>query len=167
LIQAGAELAPLPVSAISCEDAMANRTETDHVAHATTTVAASPERVWTALTDAEQIKQYMFGSTVTSDWKVGSPVTWKGEWNGKPYEDKGTVLRAEPGRLIEYTHFSPLTGEPDIPENYHTVTITLSPEGDGTRVDLAQTRNATEDARKHSEKNWNAMLEGLKKVASS
>ena len=146
---------------------MATNTRTDHVARVSTTIAAPADRVWDALTNAEKIKQYMFGATVTSDWKVGSPITWKGEMKGKPFEDKGRVRRVERGKLLEYTHFSPLAGEPDIPENYHTVTMKLSPDGNGTRVELDQTKNPTDDARKHSEENWNQMLAGLKKVVEA
>jgi uncharacterized protein YndB with AHSA1/START domain len=143
---------------------MATHTEGDHVAHATTTIAASADRVWDALTNPATIKQYMFGATVTSTWRVGDAITWKGEMKGKTYEDRGRILRSEPNRLIEYTHFSPMSGQPDAPENHHVVTVTLSPATNGTRVDLAQTKNPTDDARRHSEENWNQMLAGLKRA---
>lgn len=143
---------------------MAAAAETDHVAHATTTIAAPAQKVWDALTNPAAIKQYMMGATVASDWKVGSPITWRGEIKGKSFEDKGTIKRVEPGKLLEYTHFSPMSGETDSPENYHLVTVKLSPDGSGTRITLDQTKNATEDARKHSEENWNHMLAAMKKV---
>lgn len=143
---------------------MATQSNADHVARATTTISAPADRVWDALVNPETIKQYMMGATVTSDWKPGSPITWKGEYNGKAFEDKGRIVRVERGKSIEYTHYSPMTGQPDVPENYHVVTVTLSPEGDGTRVDLTQTNNPTADGRKHSEQNWNQMLAGMKKV---
>ena len=137
---------------------------TDHVAKASTTIDAPAADVWNALINPQKIKKYMFGATVVSDFKEGSSIVWKGEFKGKPYEDKGRILRVQSGRLLEYSHFSPLTGEPDKPENYHTVTIALTDEGSRTRVMLSQNKNATEEARKHSEKNWSAMLEGLKKL---
>jgi uncharacterized protein YndB with AHSA1/START domain len=127
-------------------------------------IAASANKVWKALTDPEIIKQYMFGTTMSSDWKVGSPVTWKGEWKGKPYEDKGTILQFVPNRKLQYTHFSPMTGLEDKPENYHTVTIELQDDGNRTDVTLTQDKNLTEEERQHSEDNWKMMLEGLKKV---
>jgi uncharacterized protein YndB with AHSA1/START domain len=130
-------------------------------------IDAPSSAVYKALTDAADIKQYFFGSTVTSDWKKGSPITWKGEWQGRSYEDKGTILANEPNRKLEYSHFSPLTGKPDLPENYHTVTVELSPEGTGTRVTLSQDNNETEEAREHSTKNWKMMLGGLKKHVES
>lgn len=143
---------------------MSTQSNTDHVARATTTIAAPADKVWDALTNPETIKQYMMGATVTSDWKAGSPITWKGEVKGKPFEDKGRIQRVEPKKTLEYTHYSPMSGEPDVPENYHVVTVTLSPAGEGTRVDLAQTKNATDEAQKHSENNWTQMLAGMKKI---
>ena len=133
------------------------------VASASTVVAAPRGRVWDAVIDPAAIKAYMFGTTMTTDWKPGSAVSWKGEWQGKPYEDKGTVLRMEPQQLVSYTHFSPLAGKPDAPENYHTVTIMLTDSGSGTRVSLEQDNNSNEQEAEHSRKNWEMMLGGLKK----
>jgi uncharacterized protein YndB with AHSA1/START domain len=115
------------------------------VAYASTTINAKRTDVWKALVDPAAIKQYMFGSTVTSDWKKGSPITWKGEFQGKHYEDKGVIQRIDPEQTLAYTHFSPLAGQPDKPENYHTVTIQLADDGAGTKVSLSQDNNATED----------------------
>jgi uncharacterized protein YndB with AHSA1/START domain len=132
------------------------------VARATTTIDVPPAQVWHALVSPDMIKQYMFGTHVTSDWKEGSPIVWKGEWQGKPYEDKGVILRLQPERMIQYSHFSPLSGLPDTPENYHTVTIELAHEAPGTRVSLSQDNNPTDQAREHSERNWGMMLTSLK-----
>ncbi len=134
------------------------------VAQASTTINATPAKVWNALTNPEVIKQYMFGTNIISDWKEGSPIRWKGEWQGKPYEDKGTILALEKERLVQYTHFSPLSGLADVPENYHTITVELAGEGSKTRVSLAQDNNDTEQDREHSEQNWQMMLESLKKL---
>jgi uncharacterized protein YndB with AHSA1/START domain len=133
------------------------------IARSSITIEALPAKVWQALVTPAAIKQYMFGTNVTSDWKEGSPITWKGEWQGKAYEDKGVIRQFKPNQALQYTHFSPLAGLPDKPENYHTVSIQLSPDGNGTRVSLTQDNNPTEEARSHSEKNWKMMLDGLKK----
>jgi uncharacterized protein YndB with AHSA1/START domain len=135
----------------------------DQIAKAFTTVDAPVARVWEALVDPAAIKQYMFGTNVDTDWREGSPIVWKGEWQGKSYEDKGVLLEVKPERTLKYSHFSPLAGLPDKPENYHTVTIELTAKGDRTEVSLEQDNNPTEEAREHSEKNWQTMLAGLKK----
>lgn len=128
------------------------------------TIDASVAKVWDALVNPELIKQYMFGTTVVSTWKVGSTIRWKGTWNGTVYEDKGAILELKPGKVLSYSHFSPLTGAPDLPENYHTVTIELSSSGRRTIVSLSQDSNRTEEAKHHSEKNWMLMLVGLKRL---
>jgi uncharacterized protein YndB with AHSA1/START domain len=134
------------------------------IAKATATVRAPVETVWKALVTPETIKKYMFGTTVSSDWKQGSPITFKGEWEGRAYEDKGVILDVQPQRVLSYSHFSPLSGVPDLPENYHTVRVELAPNGDGTVVSLTQDNNANEKERAHSQKNWEMMLASLKKV---
>ena len=95
-------------------------------AKANVTIHAPIAKVWDALVNPEVIKRYMFGATVVTDWKEGSPIAWKGEWKGKPYEDKGRIVVLRPEERLQYRHFSPLTGAPDKPENYHTVTIELA-----------------------------------------
>jgi uncharacterized protein YndB with AHSA1/START domain len=140
---------------------------TDFIARASTVIDAAPTRVWDALIDPAAIGQYMFGTTVRSDWKEGSPITWEGEWEGKRYKDRGVIQKVQPGRALQYTHFSPMSGLPDRPENYHTVTIQLSPEGTGTVVSLTQDNNPSEETKANFEKNWGMMLAGLKKYVEA
>ncbi len=120
-------------------------------------------KVWEALITPAMIQQYMFGTNTVSSWEVGAPIVWRGEWEGKPYEDKGQILQLQPERLLQYSHFSPLAGKPDVPENYHTVTIELSTQGTGTGITLTQDNNATTDEQAQAEQNWGMMLDGLKK----
>lgn len=134
------------------------------VAKVETTINAPTAKVWGSLTKPEIIKQYMFGTNVISDWKVGSPIVWKGEWQGKSYEDTGTILKFEEGRILQYNYFSALTGKINSPENYQTITIELSDKGSQTVVTLSQDNHATDEDRKHSEKNWKMVLDGLKKL---
>jgi uncharacterized protein YndB with AHSA1/START domain len=136
----------------------------DHIAVASTFIDSSKPEVWEALVTPARIKEYMFGAEVESDWRVGSPIVWKGKWEGRPYEDRGVIRRFEPDRVLQYTHYSPLSGLPDLPENHHTVTVTLEETQLGTRVLIEQDNNPTEQAREHSEKNWKAMLGALKKI---
>jgi len=60
---------------------------TGHVARAEVIVKAHQTDVWDALTDPEQVRSWMVGTTLTTDWQVGSPITWQGEMDGTPYED--------------------------------------------------------------------------------
>jgi uncharacterized protein YndB with AHSA1/START domain len=138
-----------------------------HVATAETEIDASPDQVWSALTDPEQIKQYMFGSQVETDWQPGSPIVWKGEYEGKQYEDKGEIVEIEPERRLKVTHFSPLGGQEDVPENYHTLLYELEARDGKTRVSLSQDNNPSEEAAEHSRANWEQMLTGLKQVVES
>ncbi len=132
-------------------------------ANAAIAINAGKREVWDALVNPSAIKHYMFGADVESGWREGSEIIWKGEFNGKKYEDKGVILKIEPERELQYTHFSPMSGKPDKPENYHTVTIYLADGADKTEVSLIQGNNDDEESRLESEKNWNEMLEGLKK----
>lgn len=135
-----------------------------YTATATTTIKAPASKVWQALVNPEIIKQYLFNTEVISDWKVGSPIIYRGEWEGKPFEDKGKILEIEPEKILKSTHWSPMSGVPDTPENYHTVTYTLAANGPSTEVTITQDNNASEEENAHSEKNWRTVLDGLKKL---
>lgn len=135
------------------------------VAKAEITINASASKVWGVLTNPVTVKQLMFGADVITSWKEGSPIIYKGMWQGKPFEDKGIIVTFQPEKLLVTTHWSPLSGTGDTPENYHTVSYELSSKNGMTHVVLTQDNNATEDEKKHSESNWHMMLENLKKIA--
>ncbi len=134
------------------------------VAKASIRINAPASKVWDALTRPELIKQYLFGTQVTTDWQVGSPITYRGVWQGKPYEDKGNVLEIVPEKRIVSTFWSALSGLEDRPENYKTVRYELSGEDSGTILTVTQDNNASEEEATHSEQNWKMVLEGIKKL---
>lgn len=134
------------------------------VATAEVDIAASPAAVWTALTDPERIKHYFLGAVVDTDWQPGSTITWSGEYNGHPYRDHGSVIEVRPGQLLVVTHFSPMTGQPDVPDNYHTITYRLAETAGATHLSLAQDNNRSPEEVEHSRHTWQHMLEALKQL---
>jgi uncharacterized protein YndB with AHSA1/START domain len=140
---------------------------TDHVAHAETMISASPQQVWDALTDADAIEQFMFGAQVETDWEEGSTITWTGEYDGRPYQDKGEILEVVECRLLRLTHFSPLSGEDDVPENYHTLTYRLVASGETTRLTLDQDGNESAEQAEQFAQNWQAMLDLVKEYVEA
>ena len=132
----------------------------------TVTINAPRAEVWDVLTNPTKVKQWMHGTNLSSDWQVGSKITWKGEWKGKSYEDKGKVLEIEQPKVLKYTHWSPLGGSPDKPENYHTVKCEPVERGGQTILTLTQDNNATqEEADGMAKNNWGPVLQGLKQTA--
>jgi uncharacterized protein YndB with AHSA1/START domain len=136
-------------------------------------VNASPTTVWEALTDPDAIRTYFLGATVDTDWQVGSPITWSGEWQGRPYQDRGEILAVEANRELKYSHWSPLTGSADEPDNYHVIDVTLNEVDGGTEVTLTQsnlngtTTDADREHRADYEQTWKTMLDGLKKTVET
>lgn len=62
-----------------------------------TYIRTTPEKLWNALTTPAIIKQYRFGMSVESDWKVGS--TWKMYADGR-LMDSGQVLESVPKKRL-------------------------------------------------------------------
>jgi uncharacterized protein YndB with AHSA1/START domain len=138
--------------------------EVGKVARASIDIKAKPEELWRALIDPAMIKRYLFGTEASSDWKVGSAISYRGTWEGKAYEDKGRILELAPGRLFKSTYWSGLSGKPDLPENYATVTYELAPTAIGTRISVAQDNNPSEEAKAQAEGNWRTVLGALKEL---
>lgn len=127
-------------------------------------IEASPAEVWQALTDPAMIKKYLFGTETVTNWKKGSTITYKGEWEGKTYEDKGTIVDIIPEKLLHTTYWSSMGGKEDKPGNYNNVIYELRPDGDKTIVTLVQDNIDDEAGVKHMEENWNMVLAGMKKL---
>ena len=127
-------------------------------------IAAPAARVWEALTDPAQVRQYMWGAEVVSDWRPGSPLLYRGVWEGKPFEDKGTILEIDPPRLLRTTYYSPLGGKPDVPESYAEVVYALAAENGGTKLTVTQGNIPDEAGRARAESNWSMALEAIRKL---
>lgn len=134
------------------------------IAKVTITIEAPASRVWEALTTPDIIKQYFFGIAPESDWKVGSPLVWKGEWEGKEFTDKGEILQSIQPRLFQYTYLSTFSGLEDSPENYSNITYELTEDQGKTELTVTQENIPDERSKVQSERNWTAILENLKKI---
>ncbi|MGQ0826807.1 MAG: SRPBCC family protein [Bacteroidota bacterium] len=127
-------------------------------------ISTPVSKVWDALTKPELIKLYFFGTEAVSDWKKGSPIIFKGEWEGKSYQDKGTIMDIEPNKLFRYNYWSSLSGIEDISENYVTITYELEENGDNTILTITQENIPDEKMKEHLEQNWNKVLNDLKEL---
>jgi uncharacterized protein YndB with AHSA1/START domain len=130
----------------------------------TVTINAPASKVWEALITPALIKQWFFGVDTVTDWKVGSSLIHKGEWQGKPYEDKGKILRFEPNKVLAHSHWSAISGKPDSPENYQQVTYTLTERGGKTELTISESNLPDEQGKAVSEKSWKMVLNSLKEL---
>lgn len=133
-------------------------------AHASISIAATPKKVWAAITDPKIIKQWFFGTNAKSDWQVGSPVTFTGEYEGKKYSDKGTVLKSIPGKLLQYDFWSSMSGIEDKPENYVIVTYEIIEGKIETTLTVTEQNIPGEKMKEHSEETWNKVFHNMKDV---
>lgn len=129
--------------------------------------SASPDQVWDALVNPAKIKLYLFGTDAISDWKKGASIRFVGTWEGKQYEDKGTILRLEKNKVFEYNYWSSFSPLPDKPENYSTIAFEIKSGAGSTVLSLVQSGFAGEAQRSHSEENWTRVLEQLKAIAEA
>lgn len=133
-------------------------------------IKAEKARIWDALINPEITQQYMFGCIPVTDWKVGSPIVWRGLADGVDYVI-GKVVVFEPEILLSTTTFNPHMGYTDIPENYLRGEYHLSDDDGVTTIDIVQGDFAkVEDGKKRFEDAagaWNVALNALKKLLES
>lgn len=133
-------------------------------AEVSATIAADRKTVWEALTKPELVKDYFFGTALSTTWEPGSPITFSGEWQGKKYEDKGTVLAYTENEMLQYTYWSSMSGIEDKPENYVPVTYRIGGENGNVTVTIIQENIANNQMQEHSIENWKKVLRALKQM---
>jgi uncharacterized protein YndB with AHSA1/START domain len=146
---------------------MSAKTETRYSLEVETVIKAELATVWDLLVNPVKTSQLFWGSTVESDFKVGSPISWKGTWEGKPFEDRGVIKRVQHTALLQYTHWSTATGSSEDEGSHNLLTFRLSQVKDGVRVVFQHENIATLELKEHSEPMWKMLLETLKKMAEA
>jgi uncharacterized protein YndB with AHSA1/START domain len=129
-----------------------------------TTIAAPVERVWRAITTPSEMKQWFFGVDTDAEWRPGGKLVHRGEYQGKPYIDKGAILEFEPPRRLVHTHWSDVSGLPDSPEHYQEVAWDLTDRGGSTELTITERNLPSADAARTSEEGWKGALGSLKEM---
>jgi len=136
------------------------------IATSSIAISASPARIWAILTEAHHIKVYLFGTEVITDWEIGSPVLFQGEYQGTAYKDKGTVTENALHSRLAYTYWSGFSGLEDAPENYSTVTYLIEKLDSGScQFTWHQQGFSSEEGKCHTQEGLKAMLEQIKELA--
>jgi len=140
----------------------------DQIIHKTIRINAPASNVWDTLTNPVLINRWMLdgetGIDIISEWKPGSSIIFRGDLHGLDFENKGTILQYEPGKVFEYNFWSSLSQNADIPENYSVIRFELTPAGDTTTLAFTQTGFVTETIYQHFNFYWNTALDLIRKL---
>ncbi len=136
-------------------------------------IAALPDTIWMVLTNPDKIEQYMYGCRMERPWEEGHPVEYTMERDGQPVlMVKGEVVKVEPPFYLEHTIF-PATSSliEDIPENYLTVSYTITAKGNESELTITQkdfTKVAEGEKRYNSTVNgWAGAIPKIKELAEA
>jgi len=136
------------------------------IAQHTININASSEKIWNILTNPEHIKLFLFGTEVSTDWKVGSEISFKGEYNEMVYHDKGVVLENTLFETLKYSYWSSMSGLEDKPGNYSTVSYLIKAISDSLcEFTWHQQGFSSEEGKCHTEDGLIAMLGQIKTMA--
>ncbi|NMH89364.1 SRPBCC domain-containing protein [Flavivirga algicola] len=128
------------------------------------TIDTTKEKLWKALVTPEIIEQYLMGAQVSSDWKVGSKIEYRGEFNGIPFCDEGTIDLLDIEKEYKYSYWSANHGTIKSKENF--VSISYKIENKKTHVNLVvnQTNYKSKKIADGMNQIWDFILDNLKKV---
>jgi len=101
-----------------------------------TYIRTTQEQLWSALTNAEFMKQYWFGMHCESEWTAGS--SWKLVSGDGQIFDAGEIVEAEPPRrlVIRWQHLT----RPELKaEGASLCTMELEPDGGAVKLSITHT----------------------------
>ena len=121
--------------------------------------------------DTRGVEATLLRRRCSHDLEGGQPDPHERRVQGKTYEDKGDIVTFDALRHLSFSHWNAMSGQADMPANYHLVTFDLAPEGEATKVTLSQANlmggvTASDiEHRADYEKNWASVLDGLASVS--
>lgn len=126
----------------------------------TVQLPVSPDEAFALITEPERLRRWQTVSAFV-DLRAGGSY----RWTVTPgHVAAGTFREVEPGRRIVFGWG--WDGNPDLPFDASTVTVTVEPADDGTRVTLVHEGLTTEQEAMHAE-GWNHFLERLETLAAT
>ena len=128
-------------------------------------INSSPIKVWNVLTNPEMIEQYFTGAETITNWEIGSEIIFIHIYEGQEFKNKGVILDFNPSHLLSYTYWTAFSNTEDKPENYTTITYTLTEVNDKTKLTLKQTNFKSVEWYQGLETGWNTVLAKIKEIA--
>src|SRR5215467_11287709 len=101
-----------------------------------TYIRTTPEKLWSALTDPQFMRQYWFGNHCESQWTPGS--SWKNVYPDGRITDVGVIVEAEPSRrlVIRWQH----QDKPELKaEGQSLCTMEIEPSGTAVKLSITHT----------------------------
>ncbi len=128
-------------------------------------INALAKSTWMVLTNPEYIKLWLYGTEADTDWKVGSSISFRGEYQGHVYHDRGNVLENRENELLKYNYWAQYSGLEDSAENYSLVTYKIEAKEGMAELTWLQEGFASEKGQKHTEEGLPALLQSIKELA--
>ncbi len=123
-------------------------------------IRTTKEKLWQAITDPAFTRRYYYDTAVESDWKVGSPITYRSADHQAVLD--GKILAIEPGKKLVTTFVMAMDPEAkkDRPSR---VTFEIEPLGEVCKLTLVHDDFDGETRTfKSVESGWTPVLSGLK-----
>ena len=101
-----------------------------------TFIRTTPEKLWSALTDVDQMKEYWFGMHLKTEWTTGAE--WQMLFPDGRVADTGEILELDRPRRIRLKWRNEFRPELKA-EGFALCTIEIEPYGDAVRLSIAHT----------------------------
>ena len=101
-----------------------------------TFIRTTPEKLWSALTNPEMMKQYWFGMHQETDWTAGS--SWRMLFPDGRVADQGEIVEADPPKRLVIKWRNEFRPELKA-EGYALCTYEIEPKGDVVKLAITHT----------------------------
>jgi uncharacterized protein YndB with AHSA1/START domain len=106
-----------------------------------TFIRTTPERLWSALTSADFMKEYWFGAHFATDWKVGA--SWQLLLSDGRIADTGEIVECDPPKRLVLKWRNEFKPELKA-EGVALCTIELEPVSDAVKLTITHTIDRAE-----------------------